>query len=183
MPSESAHDATTSRELAGPARRGSDRAQPSTPVTRVASALGNRDFSRTIARMRDGEGIMPGGVVHPDVEAAIAAASGTGHLAEPAVTGRVGVALGDALTDVRIHADDAAAALARSVSARAFTVGSDIFFGAGEYQPATPAGRELLTHELVHVAQQRDAPRAGPLIVSQPGDPLEREAEDVARGV
>ena len=69
----------------------------------------------------------------------------------------------------------------RSVSARAFTVGNDIFFGPGEYRPATPAGRELLTHELVHVVQQRGAPRSGPLTVSQPGDALEREAEDVAR--
>ena len=93
----------------------------------------------------------------------------------------VGSALGDSLSDVRVHTDDAAAALARSVSARAFTVGNDIFFGPGEYRPATPAGRELLTHELVHVVQQRGAPRSGPLTVSQPGDALEREAEDVAR--
>lgn len=126
---------------------------------------------------------MPGGVVHPDVEAAIAAARGNGRRAEPVVTTRVGAALDDPLTDVRIHADAAAAALARSVSARAFTVGSDIFFGAGEYRPATPEGRELLTHELVHVAQQRDAPHAGQLTVSQPGDALEREAEDVARAI
>jgi len=183
MPSESAHDAATGRELAGPAPRGSERAQPPTPVSRIAAAMGNRGFSRTIARMLDGEGIMPGGVVHPDVEAAIAAARGTGHRAGEAVTTRVGAALGDSLTDVRIHVDAGAAALARSVSARAFTVGSDIFFAAGEYQPATPAGRELLTHELVHVAQQRDAPRAGRLTVSQPGDALEREAEDVARNI
>lgn len=183
MSSESAHDATTSRELAGPAPRGSERAQPPSPVSRVAAAIGNRGFAQTIARMRDGAGIMPGGVVHPDVEAAIVAARGAGRRADPAATARVGTALGDSLTDVRVHADAAAAALARSVSARAFTVGSDIFFGAGEYQPATPAGRELLTHELVHVAQQRDAPRAGPLTISQPVDALEREAEDVARGI
>jgi hypothetical protein len=99
------------------------------------------------------------------------------------VAGSVGAALGDSLADVRVHTDDGAAALARSVSARAFTVGSDIFFGPGEYQPATPAGRELLSHELVHVVQQRGAPRSGPLTVSQPGDALEREAEDVARGI
>jgi hypothetical protein len=62
-------------------------------------------------------------------------------------------------------------------------VGSDIFFGPGEYQPASAGGRELLTHELVHVVQQRDAPRNGALTVSEPGDALEREAEDVARGL
>ena len=33
----------------------------------------------------------------------------------------------------------------------------------GEYRPAHADGRELLTHELVHVVQQRGAPRSGPL--------------------
>ena len=151
-------------------------------MTQLAAAVGNRGFAQTIARMRDGEGILPSGVVHPDVEAAIGAARGGGRPAQPAVADSVGAALGDSLSDVRIHTDGGAAALARSVSARAFTVGSDIFFGPGEYRPETPGGRELLTHELVHVVQQRGAPRSGPLTVSQPGDALEREAEDVARG-
>jgi hypothetical protein len=154
------------------------------PLGRVASAVGNKGFARTVARMRDGEGILPGGVVHPDVEAAIAAAArGSGAPAERTIASEVGAALGDSLSDVRIHTGEGAAALARSVSARAFTVGSDIFFGSGEYRPATPAGRELLTHELVHVVQQRGAPRSGPLKVSEPGDAMEREAEDVAHGM
>ena len=152
-------------------------------VAQIASAVGNRGFARTVARMRDGEGILPGGVVHPDVEAAIAAAGGSGSPAAGTVAAEVGTALGDPLSDVRVHTDGAAAALARSVSARAFTVDNDIFFGSGEYRPGTPAGRELLSHELVHVVQQRGAPRSGPLTVSQPGDVLEREAEDVARGL
>jgi hypothetical protein len=153
------------------------------PAARLAAAIGNRGFARTVARMRDGEGILPGGVVHPDVDKAIAATRGSGQPAPGGVVGNVGAALGDALSDVRLHTDDRAAALARSVSARAFTVGSDIFFAPGEYQPSTAAGRELLTHELVHVVQQRGAPRNGPLTVSSPGDALEREAEDVARGI
>jgi hypothetical protein len=69
------------------------------------------------------------------------------------------------------------------VSARAFTVGRDIFFGSGEYRPETADGRALLTHELAHVVQQRGAPSSGPLQVSQPGDELEREADAAARGV
>src|SRR5207302_513493 len=48
------------------------------PLIRLVSAVGNRGFARTVARMRDGEGILPGGVVHSDVEAAIAAARGSG---------------------------------------------------------------------------------------------------------
>jgi Domain of unknown function (DUF4157) len=171
------------REHASSGSSRPERVQPPSPLTRIAAAVGNRGFARTVARMRDGEGILSGGVVHPDVQAAIAAARGRGQPAGPTVTGNVGAALGDSLADVRVHTDGGAAALARSVSARAFTVGSDIFFAPGEYQPATRPGRELLTHELVHVVQQRGAPPAGPLTVSQPGDALEREAEDVARGI
>ena len=45
-------------------------------------------------------------------------------------------------------------AAARAVGARAFTVGRDIVFAAGEYAPHTQAGRRLLAHELTHVLQQ-----------------------------
>jgi hypothetical protein len=53
-----------------------------------------------------------------------------------------------------VHADGRAAAAAKSVRARAFTVGSDVVFGAGEYAPDTFRGRALLAHELTHVEQQ-----------------------------
>jgi hypothetical protein len=180
MSSDNLRDAVPGQDRVSSAPRPPDRVPA---LARIASALGNRGFTRTIARMRDGDGILPGGVVHPDVEAAIVAARGRGLPADRAVTNHVGAALGDSLGDVRIHRDAHAGALARSVSARAFTVGSDIFFGPGEYEPTTPAGRELLTHELVHVVQQRGAPRNGPLTVSQPGDAFEREAEDVAHDI
>jgi len=55
---------------------------------------------------------------------------------------------------VRVHDDAPAAALASSIGARAFTRGSDIFFGSGEYRYGTLAGRKLLAHELTHVVQQ-----------------------------
>ncbi len=151
-------------------------------LARLASATGNRGLQRMISRMSDGEGILPGGLVHPDVEAAIAAASGGGRPLESNVASELGGVLGDSFGDVRIHHDEHAAALNRAVSARAFTVGRDIFFGAGEYRPGTSGGRELLTHELAHVVQQRGAAQSGPLTVSQPGDALEREAENAARG-
>lgn len=153
------------------------------PLTGLASSVGNQGFGRLVARMRDGEGILPSGLVHPDVQAAIAAASGGGRHLDASVAHNVGGHLGDSLSDVRIHHDDHAAALSRAVSARAFTVGSDVFFGAGEYSPGTTSGRELLTHELTHVIQQRGAAENGPLRVSQPGEPLELEAEAAATGV
>lgn len=59
------------------------------------------------------------------------------------------------LRDVRLHTGPDAARAAEAVNARAFTVGSDVVFGAREFAPQTDAGRRLLGHELAHVAQQR----------------------------
>ena len=94
---------------------------------------------------------------------------------------RVGEALADPLTDVRVHADERADTLARSVSARAFTTGADIFFAHGEYRPRTASGDALLAHELTHVVQQRGSPTTGPLTVTDAGGALETEAEAMAR--
>jgi Domain of unknown function (DUF4157)/LysM domain len=54
---------------------------------------------------------------------------------------------------VRVRDGRAAAISARAVAARAYTVGSDIVFGAEEYRPSTREGRALLAHELAHVRQ------------------------------
>jgi hypothetical protein len=78
---------------------------------------------------------------------------------------------------VRLHTDSEAAALARAQRARAFTVGSHIVFGGGCYAPDTMAGRQLLAHELAHVAQHRSTPDAP---VTEPS-PLRRQAESEAR--
>ncbi len=55
---------------------------------------------------------------------------------------------------VRIHTDGRAQKIARSINARAFTVGKDVAFGVGEYSPETTEGKKLLAHELAHVVQQ-----------------------------
>jgi uncharacterized protein DUF4157/annexin-like protein/lysine-specific metallo-endopeptidase family protein len=58
------------------------------------------------------------------------------------------------LSRVRVHTDTRAAESARAVNALAYTVGHDVVFGAGQYQPFKPEGQRLLAHELTHVAQQ-----------------------------
>ena len=65
---------------------------------------------------------------------------------------RFGVGFGS----VRVHANAAAADSARMLRARAYTMGRDVVFGAGQYAPRTSEGRRLLAHELTHVVQQRD---------------------------
>jgi len=62
---------------------------------------------------------------------------------------------GQGLGGVRVHADAKAAKSADAVNAWAYTVGQDVVFGNSHYQPQTLPGRELLAHELTHVAQQR----------------------------
>jgi hypothetical protein len=61
------------------------------------------------------------------------------------------------LSPVRLHTGGDASAAARAIDARAYTLGSNIAFATGEYQPASPRGRHLLAHELAHVAQQGNA--------------------------
>ncbi len=57
------------------------------------------------------------------------------------------------LSEVRIHSGHTAAESAQAIDAKAFTMGSNIFFNAGEYQPETTSGKHLLAHELAHVRQ------------------------------
>jgi len=58
------------------------------------------------------------------------------------------------LGHVRVHVDRHAEDASESVHARAFTVGRDIAFARGQYQPSTSAGKALIAHELTHVFQQ-----------------------------
>ena len=61
---------------------------------------------------------------------------------------------GTDLGAVRVHTDFEADAAARAVQARAFTLGPNVVFGHGQYQPDSEAGRRLIGHELTHVMQQ-----------------------------
>jgi hypothetical protein len=62
--------------------------------------------------------------------------------------------MGHDFSDVKIHTDREAVRMNRELSAKAFTVGRDIYFNEGEYQPGSQEGRHLLAHELTHTVQQ-----------------------------
>jgi len=92
---------------------------------------------------------------------------------------------GQEFGDVRVHADAAGGRAAESVAANAFTVGNDVAFRSGAYQPGTPAGQRMIAHELTHVVQQRSGPVAGApapggIKLSDPGDAFERAADQNA---
>lgn len=72
---------------------------------------------------------------------------------------------------VRIHDGPRAAAAAQELGARAFTVGRDIFFNRGQYQPHSSSGRQLLAHELTHTVQQgADRGRAARMRIQRQDD-------------
>lgn len=152
------------------------RRRPETAFTGLASLIGNAQFARALA---PGAGILPTGVVRPEVESEIRGRAGRGSRIDGAVAAMAGDTFG-ALDAVRVHHDATADALSRAVSARAFTVRNDVFFAAGEYRPHAAEGRRLIAHELTHVAQQRGAPTGGELRVTEPGDTHERHADAVA---
>jgi hypothetical protein len=89
-------------------------------------------------------------------------------------------------SNVRVHTGADAADLARSINARAFTVGCDIVFGSNEYAPQRTTGWQLLAHELTHVVQQgaaRGIKSVGPASASsaRAGDTAGRSTMRVGR--
>jgi len=96
--------------------------------------------------------------------------------------------MGGDFGDVQVHTGPRAVAAADAINARAFTVGNNIAFNRGEYNPSSAAGQHVLAHELAHVRQQ-----TGGAVSMLPQDPLdleidpdpqlEREAETTANRV
>jgi len=68
---------------------------------------------------------------------------------------------------VRVHADEQAQRSAEATNADAYTVGQDIVFASGRYAPETPAGKQLLAHELTHVVQQGSTRSSGPIAMGK----------------
>lgn len=77
-----------------------------------------------------------------------------GQPLEPSVRRFMRERTGFDFANVRIYADAEASASASRLAARAYTVGSNIYFDRGQYQPETREGQTLLAHELAHVVQQ-----------------------------
>jgi Domain of unknown function (DUF4157) len=158
-------------------------------LLRLQRSHGNRYVQRflMLACAAEGEARLT-----PEVEESIHRSRGGGHALDENVRGRMESAIGADFSGVRVHTGAQADRLSRAVNARAFTVGQDVYFREGAYQPGSSNGRELLAHELTHVVQQSGGHGAGghqaggvqrQLTVSQPGDKYEQEADRVAQAV
>jgi hypothetical protein len=132
--------------------------------------------------------------------------SGDGTPLDKATQARLQPHVGGDLSQVRVHTGADSATAAKDFGARAFTVGKDVHFGAGEHAPGTREGDRLLAHELTHAVEGGSAPiarkadegdaapaegekkaakpgkgekkdEAGAAEVSHPDDPAEKKAD------
>jgi len=84
---------------------------------------------------------------------------GGGRPLPDSVRGKMEAALGADFSAVRVHVGPQA----ERIGALAFTMGTDIYFAPGRFQPDTVHGQQLLGHELAHVVQQRQGRVRNPL--------------------
>jgi hypothetical protein len=88
--------------------------------------------------------------------------------------------MGRDFSDVRVHTGGEADRAARSIDARAFTLGTDIVFRSGKYRLNTKGSKRLLAHELTHVVQQRNASLSS---TDPPGAIIQRDDGEQETGV
>ena len=101
------------------------------------------DEKTMVHRAADGAAPSVGG----SFEAGLSASRAGGGEALPAgVRSFMEPRFGKDFGDVRVHRDAAASALTEAVQAKAFTVGSDVFFREGRFEPGTESGQRLLAH-------------------------------------
>ncbi len=123
---------------------------------------------------------LEGGQISDDLSGRINSKRGGGSSLDAGTQARMEESFGSSFDDVRIHTDTEADSLNRSVSAKAFTTGTDIFFS----EKASPNDSQLLAHELTHVVQQRGAATgSGPMTVGPAGDTHEVAADSAASSV
>ena len=115
------------------------------------------------------------------------ATSGQGQPLDESTRALLEPKFGHSFGNIRIFADDHAAKSAQALHANAYTVGSNIVFNAGRYQPDSSDGQRLIAHELTHTVQQGgvDGNQSLPseLEVNEPEDSYEQAAEQMAENV
>ncbi len=85
----------------------------------------------------------------------------TGHPLDASARTFMEPRFGRDLSHVRVHTGPQAEESARDVQARAYTVGQDMVFARGQYNPSSSEGRHLLAHELSHTVQQSGGSAGG----------------------
>ncbi len=107
----------------------------------------------------------------------IKSASGSGKNMDSQTNSFMSGSFGADFSQVKIHTGTEAAGLNRELNANAFTIGRDIYFNAGKYEPETESGKHLLAHELTHTLQQNAG--AGQVQREDKKDPTYVEKPDI----
>jgi len=171
----------TSKPQRTPSSEGPAALQQAHPIQELQGKIGNAQIARMLgeeALWAPPEVGMAGGPVSNQLAGRIYQSLGGGHPLAHGMQKTLEATFGTPLDHVRIHDDVEADALSLSVSASAFTLGSDIFFS----HLADPSDEHLLRHEVAHVIQQASMTSAGPLVVGHADDALEHKAETAATG-
>jgi hypothetical protein len=126
-----------------------------------------------------------GGAKESHAPQAVQSQLGSGRPLDGGVKSHMESSFGQNFSHVRLHTGPQAAQVSEEFNARAFTIGPNIAFGAGQYRPGTLIGDALIAHELAHVMQQSgSASTAAPVRHETSGaNPLEEEADLSAVGV
>ncbi len=95
-----------------------------------------------------------GATVSPNIESQIQSMKGGGQGMDSDTKTTMESSFGADFSGVRVHTNSQAVQMSQGLNAHAFTVGNDIFFNEGRYQPHTKQGAGLLAHELTHTVQQ-----------------------------
>jgi hypothetical protein len=176
---------------AQPAPPARDVAQPATQLPATAQRIAALDMASILRlqRMAGNQGVvqMLAGEEEPSPVRDVVG-SGGGTPLDEGTRGTMESAFGASFDHVRVHTDAQASKSAESVGANAYTVGSDVVFRSGHYDPGTSTGQRTIAHELSHVVQQSqgavdgtDAP--GGIKVSDPSDRFEQAADHHADSV
>jgi len=169
----------TSKPQRTPSTEGPAALQQAHPIQELQGKIGNAQIARMLgeeALWAPPEVGMEGGPVSNQLVGRIYQSLGGGHPLAHGTQKTLEATFGTPLDHVRIHDDAEADVLSLSVSASAFTLGSDIFFS----HLADPSDEHLLRHEVAHVIQQAAMSTTGPLTVGNANDALEHEAQSIA---
>jgi hypothetical protein len=152
------------------------------PLAALQRQAGNQALVQLLGQ--EAEGATETGAAAPEGRSPVLDVVGQGGGAplDPGAREQLESGLGADFSDVRVHTDGPAGASAEAVGASAYTVGHEVVFAPGHYQPGTPQGQRTLAHELTHVVQQRQGPVAGTdtgtgIALSHPSDSFEQAAE------
>jgi hypothetical protein len=138
-------------------------------VQRLCTGCDNEVGKKTVAQVQRKEQTADAPPVTSPVAANVQSLRGGGSQLPASTRAFFEPRFGADFSEVRIHTDTRAEEAAKSISARAFTLGNDIAFGAGQFAPRTPDGRRLIAHELAHVVQQTGGENRAALRLSTAG--------------